>query len=65
MVKETTMKKEIISLSCVKMSQEEGSVLDKPQNKYHVWEEDENLSTKEIIVTTDFNYALKCFLNRT
>ncbi len=59
------MKKEIISLSCVKMSQEEGSVLDKPQNKYHVWEEDENLSTKEIIVTTDFNYALKCFLNRT
>lgn len=59
------MKKEIISLSCVKMSQEEGSVLDKPQNKYHVWEEDENLSTKEIIVTTDFKFALQCFLNRT
>jgi len=59
------MKKEIISLSCVKRSQDEGSVLNKPQNTYHVWEEDENLSTKEIIVTTDFNYALKCFLNRT
>jgi len=59
------MKIEIISLSCIKRSQEEGSVLTKPQNTYHVCEKFEDLSSKEIIVTEDFKYALQCFLNRT
>ena len=55
------MKKEIIILTCTKIVNDQNEV---QPNLYQV-REDKELSNREIVTTTDFNYALQCFLNRT